>query len=594
MQLRRKFLLAFVLVSLTIAGVLVVTFDSQRDAAVASASEDATEQANLAASTIDRQLVEKRQSIEIAADHPELVDADGPTRSQRVATIREQTDFEGVSVVAANGTMMALANENGTGGDPVGEDFSDRSYVRAALNGRVYVSDPFTARTGNRIVVVSAPIRSDGEIVGTLNGAFHLSESALFDPIESQSGPDTQIRITSDGETLYAGDEAIDSQVDGRAIVHTTGWTVTVDRRQSTVTAQIRRLAVAQAVTGVVMLGAVALFGLWIYRSDIRQAELLRDQFRRLEAREYDSRVELSGSSEWSEIGASVNRLTETLARREQMLLVLNRLLRHNLRNSLNVIVGRADLIDANDDRDRDHAAEIRSAAEELLHLSGRARKTEALITDDRTGIGTPVDVADVVRERVATFRRNNPDAAVDIDASETARASIGGEFATVVDELLANTVDHAGPAPNVRVTVARVDGCAGDETAVQSNAVRWSWSNRGAASGGEAEDTGEPTEPAREDDPTTANAAADGRTATNTDVVELRVSDDGPGVPSEERAVLSGEREIDPLHHTGGLGLWLTDWIVSQAGGTVDIACGGGTTVIVRVPAAPAADGAE
>jgi|GEM_PF-206328 len=586
MQLRRKFLLAFVLVSLTIAGVLVVTFDSQRDAAVASASDDATEQAELAASTIDRQLVEKRQSIEIAADHPELVDADGATRNERIATIRTQTDFEGVSVVAANGTMTALANENGTGGAPVGEDFSDRPYVRAALDGRVYVSDPFTARTGNRVVVVSAPIRSDGEIVGTLNGAFHLSGSALFDPIEGQSDPDTQIRIASDGETLYAGEEAIDSPVDGRAIVHITGWTVTVDRRQSTVTAQIRRLAIAQAVAGIVMLGAVTLFGLWIYRSDIRQAERLRDQFRRIEAREYDHRVDLSGSTEWSEIGASVNRLTETLARREQMLLVLNRLLRHNLRNSLNVIVGRTDLIDASGaaDRDGDHAAEIRSAAEELLHLSGRARKTEALITDDRTGVGTPVDVAEIVRERVATFRTNHPDAAVQIEAPETVRASIGSELATVVDELLANTVDHAGPAPTVRVSVASVDGCVGDETALQSNAIRWNWSTRDAASSDAAERTGEPAEPDREDE----------RIAANADVVELRVSDDGPGVPPEERAVLSGEREIDPLHHTGGLGLWLTDWIVSQAGGTVDIACDGGTTVIVRVPAAPASDGAE
>ncbi|MFC6730101.1 ATP-binding protein, partial [Natronoarchaeum mannanilyticum] len=122
------------------------------------------------------------------------------------------------------------------------------------------------------------------------------------------------------------------------------------------------------------------------------------------------------------------------------------------------------------------------------------------------------------------------------------------------------------------------------DETAVQSNALRWNWSHRDAASTGAAERTGEPTEPIREV----------GRTAANADVVELRVSDDGPGVPSEERAVLSGEREIDPLHHTGGLGLWLTDWIVSQAGGTVDIACDEGTTVIVRIPAATASDDAE
>jgi len=600
MQLRRKFLLAFVLVALTIAGVLVVTFDSQRDAAVASASEDAAEQAELAASTIDRQLVEKRQSIAIAADHPELVDPDRVTRRQRVATIREQTDFEGVSVVAANGTMTALANEDGTGGDAVGGDFSDRAYVQAALNGRVYVSDPFTARTGNRIVVVSAPIRSDGEIVGTLNGAFYLSGSALFAPIERQSNYDTQIRVTEDGEALYADEEAIDSPVDGRAIVHTTGWTVTVDRRRSTVTAQIRRLAVAQAVAGIVMLGAVALFGLWIYRSDIRQAERLRDQFRRIENREYDHRVDLSGSTEWSEIGASANRLTETLARREQMLLVLNRLLRHNLRNSLNVIVGRADLIAGGDgDRDEDHADEIRSTAGELLHLSGRARKTEALITDDHAGFGTPVDVASVVAKRVAAFRKNNPDATVEVDASDSAYATVGSEFTTVVDELLANTVDHAGPAPNVRVTVARVDGCLGDATAERSNTIRWNWSGGNAASADAAGSRIAASESWFSQDRDDADGRDSQRLGAasprrDDEVVEIRVSDDGPGVPPEERAVLSGEREIDPLHHTAGLGLWLTDWIISQAGGTVDIDCDDGTTVIVRLPVASAPEDGE
>lgn len=582
MQLRRKFLLAFVLVALTIAGVLVVTFDSQRDAAVQSAREDATEQAELTASTIDRQLVEKRRTIAIAADHPELVDPDGGARSNRVATIREQTDFEGVSVVAANGTMVALANENGSGGDAVGQEYGDREYVRAALAGEVYVSDPFEARTGNRVVVVSAPIRSDGEIVGTLNGAFHLSDSALFDPIEEQSAPDTDVRIAADGETLYADDEAIDSPVRGRATVDATGWTVTVERRQSTVTAQIRRLAVAQAAAGLVMLGAVALFGLWIYRSDIRQAERLRNQFRRIESREYDRRVKLSGSTEWSEIGASVNRLTETLARREQMLLVLNRLLRHNLRNSLNVIVGRADLIaeDA-DDRGGDHVDEIRSAAEQLLRLSGRARKTETLITDDRTGNGAPVDAAEIVAERVRSFRTDHPDAAVEIEAPETAYASIGSEFATVVDELLANTVDHAGPAPNVRVSLARVAGCVDDATAEHSSVVRWNWSDRHETSPSEVES----------DDAARGTEHDDERRRSTPDVVELRISDDGPGVPPEERAVLAGDREIDPLHHTGGLGLWLTDWIVSQAGGTVEIACDGGTTVIVRLPAASAPD---
>lgn len=529
MQLRRKFLLAFALVSVTIAGVHVVTFDSQRDAAVASEREDAAEQAALTASTIDGKLVEKRRAVAIAADHPALTAHGSAAQSDRLAAIRDRSDFGGVSVVAANGTMTALvAGDNVSATGVVGLDYGDRTYVQRALGGEVYVSDPISARTGNRIVVVSAPIRSDGEIVGTLNGAFYLSGSALLGSVE-RLGDDTDVRITAGDRTLYDGPEEFESRVRGRERVDATGWVVTVERRQSAVTAQVRRLAVVQAVTGIAMLGAVALFGLWIYRSDVRQAERLRDQFRRLEAGEHDRRVELAGSAEWTEIGRSVNRLSATLARREQMLLVLNRLLRHNLRNSLNVVIGRADLLaESTRGRDREYAEEIRAVADELLDLSGRARKTEELMTRDRSRTGSSVDVAAVVAERVAAFRERRGDADVAVESPPVAYAAIDAELSTVVDELLANTVDHAGPNPTVRVAVER----AGE-------------------------------------------------------TVELRVSDDGPGVPSDEREVLSGEREIGPLHHTGGLGLWLVDWIVARAGGTVEIRTDDGTTVVVRLPAA-------
>ncbi|SNZ04641.1 Signal transduction histidine kinase [Natronoarchaeum philippinense] len=585
MQLRRKFLLALVLVAVTIAGVLVITFDSQRDAAVESAQADAVERAELTASTIDQQLSDKQRTISVAAEHPAVIDHGSSAQHERLVSIREETEFDGVSVVAANGTMVALATANGSSEqDAVGQNYGDRQYVQRALAGEVSISEPFRARTGNRIVVVSAPIRSDGDIVGALNGAFYLADSALFQIIDQQRGADTSVEITAGGEPLYAGSDGVESNIRGSAAVDATGWTVTVERRQSAVTGQIRRLGVAQAVTGIVMLAAVALFGLWIYRLDIRQAERLRDQFRRIEAREYDSRVDLSGSTEWSEIGRGINRLTESLARREQMLLVLNRLLRHNLRNSLNVIVGRSGLIAAGaddgsetDERTREHAEEIRSAADELLDLSARARKTEALIADDRHRVGTPVDITAVVADRVAAFRDDNPEATVEVETPQRACAAIGTEFSTVLDELLSNTVDHAGPSPSVCVTVERIDADVYEHLDADQ---RWHGATSPRPDGGSDDAAVCPGQ-------TLAGESA-GAAETGTGSIELRVADDGPGVPPDERAVLSGEREIDPLHHTSGLGLWLTGWIVSQAGGSIQIDVDDGTTVVVRLPATP------
>jgi signal transduction histidine kinase len=46
---------------------------------------------------------------------------------------------------------------------------------------------------------------------------------------------------------------------------------------------------------------------------------------------------------------------------------------------------------------------------------------------------------------------------------------------------------------------------------------------------------------------------------------------DDGPGLASNERAVLDGRSET-PLEHGTGLGLWLANWIVTGLGGELEV----------------------
>lgn len=52
-------------------------------------------------------------------------------------------------------------------------------------------------------------------------------------------------------------------------------------------------------------------------------------------------------------------------------------------------------------------------------------------------------------------------------------------------------------------------------------------------------------------------------------DFIEIRIADNGPGIPAGEREVLKRGYETR-LEHTSGLGLWLVNWIVVESDGQI------------------------
>jgi K+-sensing histidine kinase KdpD len=58
----------------------------------------------------------------------------------------------------------------------------------------------------------------------------------------------------------------------------------------------------------------------------------------------------------------------------------------------------------------------------------------------------------------------------------------------------------------------------------------------------------------------------------TTADHVEIRITDDGPGLPASERSVLTTGKET-PLIHGQGLGLWLVYWIIQSLNGEFTLA---------------------
>lgn len=224
---------------------------------------------------------------------------------------------------------------------------------------------------------------------------------------------------------------------------------------------------------------------------------------------------------------------------RDQRLRVLNRVLRHDTRNALNVVLGRTDRLADRLGGDDEDVAAILAAAENLLETSEKARKLEDALERDAAD---DVAVDELVRAQVAAVREDHPDA--DFEVSVTCDARVDERLRLAVRELLENSVEHAsasdeGPAHSSQ------DGEAGVQT-------------------GDTDDTGDTPEV---------------KVSVTPDPLSVRVSDDGPGVPEHERRALSGVEET-ALQHGSGLGLWLVYWAVRQTGGVVEATDDGAVVV--------------
>jgi PAS domain S-box-containing protein len=152
-----------------------------------------------------------------------------------------------------------------------------------------------------------------------------------------------------------------------------------------------------------------------------------------------------------------VNDITER-KRREQRLEVFNRILRHNLRNQLDVIRSHAETLA--DRRDEDHAARIIAAADELAAMGARARRTDRIMSMD-TDV-TEVSLPDTLREVVEEV---TPGEGIEVttDLPASACLSTNGE---ALQASVRSAIENAVTYADSEVTVAVEEG-TGEYTVV-------------------------------------------------------------------------------------------------------------------------------
>jgi PAS domain S-box-containing protein len=198
---------------------------------------------------------------------------------------------------------------------------------------------------------------------------------------------------------------------------------------------------------------------------------------------------------------------------REQKLDVLSRVLRHNVRNRLNLIFGHASTLkDADDERYRAAAEKIESAAEELMELSEKARTAQTEVGFNPSD-HNQTDVTELIEHLGVQIRRENPDAKINLDLPAELIVNAPPSYRIAINELVENAIEHNPDAePTVRVRVEQT------ETAVRT-------------------------------------------------IIE----DECPPIPESDRQAINEGKET-PLMHSLGIGLWLANWVADTVGGELEL----------------------
>ncbi|WP_267640612.1 sensor histidine kinase [Haloarchaeobius amylolyticus] len=383
-----------------------------------------------------------------------------------------------------------------------------------------------------------------------------LGESEAGEPPDFiRGGPDREAGFLGRGEVqppLRPG------YVLGYAPVPDSEWTVLVYTPTADAYQAERSITTLVSSITVVSLVGLLVIAATIGRNTVRTLRGLAEKAERLERGDLDVDLSTGRADEFGELAAAFDSLqqslrrqieaaeaaradavaaaedlaetNEALAEQREMILVLHRLLRHNLRNDLSAITWNAqNLRDA--DLDADEAAALDALLETAERLEEQTRKAQQIedIAGRDGGDVHEVDLAAAVEHAVAAMRDEHPHASITVDVPEHAFVRSLLSIQSVVEYLVDNAIRHNDRAePTVAVSVT----------------------------------------PASDPD----------------GMVELRVSDDGPGIPETEiEPILEGREQ--PLRHGSGIGLWLVVWTVRKSGGRVSFADREprGTTVLVE-----------
>lgn len=230
--------------------------------------------------------------------------------------------------------------------------------------------------------------------------------------------------------------------------------------------------------------------------------------------------------------------VTSTLEQERDELHLLHRVVRHNLRNDINVLYGCMDLL--TEDRTTAESSDLhRTVYSKLEEMEGNLERLRQI---RQVTASTPATTTATVPDAIYSVIGSHPE----ITGDEAISVSCPGEITIEcnhmlregIAELLTNAITHnTADTPTIDIDVAPEDSPPG--------------------------------------------------------TVAIHITDNGPGLPKQEIDAIQARRngELSQVLHSNGIGIWFVDWMITHSGGDlqVDVSNPDGTRITLCLPRAEA-----
>ena len=195
---------------------------------------------------------------------------------------------------------------------------------------------------------------------------------------------------------------------------------------------------------------------------------------------------------------------------------VITRVLRHNLRNDMEVISGYLEIVrEQCEHADQSAIDEVESVADKLLSLGEKMREIDARLTDSNNRLRR-VNLRETTARVIEEYHAAHPAVTFRVNVGEHVIAG-NSLVHDAVAELIENAIQHTTTADEETVITVAADERAGGSK------------------------------------------------------IDLSVVDNGQGIPQGEAEAISEATE-SKLNHSSGVGLWLVKWITDSINATFDI----------------------
>ncbi|WP_256301547.1 PAS domain-containing sensor histidine kinase [Haloarchaeobius salinus] len=219
--------------------------------------------------------------------------------------------------------------------------------------------------------------------------------------------------------------------------------------------------------------------------------------------------------------------------RREQELELLNRIVRHDIRNDMAVVLGWAEMLDDHVyDEGREYLQKILASGEHVVELTEVAREYVETVVSDEALTVEPVPLCSVLETELSLREESFPEAEFVLENSPPdVEVAANSMLSSVFRNLLNNAVQHNdAETPHIEVSFAVRD-----------------------------------------------------------DEVEVRIADNGPGIPDDHKDTVFGKGERGLGSPGTGIGLYLVDTLVTEYGGEIWVEDNepSGAVFVVQLPLA-------